>query len=164
MSADRKEAEAVVPGEAPNGSPERLIRRRVSRAVARRRVFPFLAGAITLLALGSGILARLLDHEDFHTFGDGVWWAIVTLGTVGYGDIVPHTGWGRFLGAIVIVCGVTFISLLTAIVTSLFVAGDQAEAMLRAGGAAGQVESETDAALHRIEQQLAAIEARLDRT
>jgi len=140
------------------------MRRRVSRAVARRRVFPFLAGVITLLALGSGVLAWLLDREDFHTFGDGVWWAVVTLGTVGYGDIVPHTAWGRVLGGVVIVCGVTFISLLTAIVTSLFVAGDQAEAMVRAAGPTAQVESETDAALQRIEQKLAAIEARLDRT
>jgi len=50
-----------------------------------------------------------------------MWWAIVTLGTVGYGDVLPHTGWGRFLGGVVIVCGVTFLSFLIAIVTSLFV-------------------------------------------
>jgi len=37
---------------------------------------------------------------------------MVTIGTVGYGDIVPHTGWGRVLGAVVIVVGVTFISFL----------------------------------------------------
>ena len=49
----------------------------------------------------------IIDRTDFPTFGDGVWWAVVTLGTVGYGDIAPHTGWGRVLGSVVIVAGVT---------------------------------------------------------
>jgi ion channel len=70
----------------------------------------------------------LVDRTDFHTFGDGVWWAVVTLGTVGYGDIVPHTGWGRVLGSVVIVAGVTFLSFLTATVTSLFVSAARAGA------------------------------------
>ena len=52
--------------------------------------------------------------SDFPTFGTGVWWAIVTLATVGYGDVVPHTAWGRVLGAVVILIGVTFLSFLTA--------------------------------------------------
>ena len=66
------------------------------------------------------LIAHLIDRKDFPTFGIAVWWAIVTLGTVGYGDVVPHTAWGRVLGGVVIVCGVTFISFLVAIVTSLF--------------------------------------------
>ncbi len=74
--------------------------------------------------------ARLIDRRDFHSIGDGIWWSIVTLGTVGYGDIVPHTAWGRVLGSIVIVCGVTFIAFLTATVTSLFVAVDQLPGVL----------------------------------
>jgi hypothetical protein len=36
------------------------------------------------LAIGVGILVRFIDHKDFHTVGDGMWWAVVTLGTVGY--------------------------------------------------------------------------------
>ena len=52
---------------------------------------------------------------------------MVTIGTVGYGDIVPHTGSGRVLGAVVIVVGVTFISFLNATATSLFVSADQQE-------------------------------------
>jgi voltage-gated potassium channel Kch len=70
-----------------------------------------------------------VGNKDFPTFGIGLWWAIATLGTVGYGDVVPHTAWGRVLGGVVIVFGVTFISFLVAIVTSLFVdstnAGDK---------------------------------------
>jgi voltage-gated potassium channel len=46
---------------------------------------------------------------------------------VGYGDIVPTTGWGRVLGSVVIVAGITFLSFLNATVASLFVSPDQKE-------------------------------------
>jgi voltage-gated potassium channel len=74
-----------------------------------------------MTAVITGLIAHLIDRRDFATFGVGVWWAVVTLGTVGYGDVVPHTAWGRVLGSVVIVCGVTFLSFLIAIVTSLFI-------------------------------------------
>jgi len=90
-------------------------------AVENRQVFPYLIGVTALTAVVTGLVAHVIDRKDFPTFGVGVWWAIVTLGTVGYGDVVPHSGWGRFLGGVVIVCGVTFISFLIAIVTSLFI-------------------------------------------
>ena len=90
-------------------------------AVENRRVFPYLVGVTALTAVGTGLIAHLNARKDFATFGVGVWWAVVTLGTVGYGDVVPHTAWGRVLGSVVIVCGVTFISFLIAIVMSLFI-------------------------------------------
>ena len=90
-------------------------------AVQNRRVFPYLVGVIASTCVVTGVVAHLIDRKDFPTFGVAIWWAIVTLGTVGYGDVVPHTGWGRVLGSAVIVCGVTFISFLVAIVTSLFI-------------------------------------------
>jgi voltage-gated potassium channel len=95
-------------------------------AVENRRVFPYLVGVTALTAVATGFVAHLIDRKDFPTFGIGVWWAVVTLGTVGYGDVVPHTGWGRVLGGLVIICGVTFISFLIAIVTSLFVDASRA--------------------------------------
>jgi hypothetical protein len=52
-------------------------------------VFRYLAGA----ALVVGFMVTIIDRRDFPTFGDGLWRAVVTLGTVGYGDIVPHTSW-----------------------------------------------------------------------
>ena len=93
---------------------------RAMLAVSNRRVFPYLVGVIAFTSVATGLIAHLIDRKDFPSFGIGVWWAVVTLGTVGYGDVVPHTAWGRVLGGIVIVCGVTFISFLIAIVTSLF--------------------------------------------
>ena len=95
-------------------------------AVENRRVFPYLVVVTAVTAVVTGLVAHLVDRKDFPTFGVGVWWAIVTLGTVGYGDVVPHTAWGRVVGGVVILFGVTFISFLIAIVTSLFVDADRA--------------------------------------
>jgi voltage-gated potassium channel len=125
-------------------------------------VLPFLILAITVLAVVTGLVARLIDRRDFHSVGDGIWWSIVTLGTVGYGDIVPHTTWGRVLGSIVIVCGVTFIAFLTATVTSLFVAVDQTEALEKIRGMGQESDEDTRTALRAIDERLAAIEAKLD--
>jgi voltage-gated potassium channel len=90
-------------------------------------VFPFLAVTMFVVALLAGLIVTLIDKEDFPNYGTAVWWAIVTVGTVGYGDVVPHTGWGRVVGSVVIVFGVTFIAFLTAVVTSLFVEAEQEE-------------------------------------
>src|SRR3954454_15667370 len=105
-------------------------RERTQKAVASRRVFPFLLVTTAGLGVLAGFVVTLVDRQDFPTFGIGVWWAIVTLGTVGYGDVVPHTAWGRVVGSVVIVIGVTFISVLVAIVTSYFVSAEEAEAGL----------------------------------
>src|SRR5438094_1562099 len=134
-------------------------RERTKRAVANRRIFPFLLLATTGLGVLSGFVVTVVDHKDFPTFGTGVWWAIVTLGTVGYGDVVPHTAWGRFVGSIVIIVGVTFISFLIATVTSYFVAAEEAEAAEEANAARAALATEAAATLRRIEERLAAIEA-----
>jgi voltage-gated potassium channel len=105
--------------------PRLSIQERAQRAAASGRIILYLAAAIAVLAIATGFIATLVDRKDFPTFGDGIWWAIVTLGTVGYGDIVPHTAWGRVLGGFVIVFGVTFISVLFATVTAFFISAEQ---------------------------------------
>jgi voltage-gated potassium channel len=144
------------------GSPFRW-RERTQRAVANRRVFPFLALATLSLGLAAGFVVTLIDRKDFPTFGTGVWWSIVTLGTVGYGDVVPHTAWGRVLGGILIVIGVTFISFLTATVTSYFVAAEQEESKVAEHEERLEVQAQTTEGLRRIEQRLTEIEAKLNR-
>jgi voltage-gated potassium channel len=72
-----------------------------------------------------------VDEKDFPSFGLAVWWAVVTLATVGYGDVVPTTPVGRFVGGVVIILGVTFLAFLTATVTSYFVSSDQEAAKAR---------------------------------
>jgi voltage-gated potassium channel len=143
----------------PSERQQSYLQSRAQRAVANRRVFPYLAAATAVLAVTVGFVVTLIDEQDFPTFGDGVWWAIVTLGTVGYGDIVPHTAWGRVIGSLVIVFGVTFIAFLTATVTSLFVSAEQSVEQARDR----EQRAETQELLRKLEQRLAAIEAKLDR-
>jgi voltage-gated potassium channel len=134
---------------------------RAKGAVASRRVFPYLAATTATLAVVVGFAATIVDRKDFPTFGDGVWWAIVTLGTVGYGDIVPTTAWGRVLGGFVIVVGVTFISFLTATVTSYFVTVEQEAEQTKEREFRAASDAETREALGRLEARLATIETML---
>jgi voltage-gated potassium channel len=134
---------------------------RMQQSVAQRRVFPYLALMTFGLGLLAGFVVTLVDRKDFPSFGVGVWWAIVTLATVGYGDVVPHTVWGRVVGGVVIVLGVTFLAFLTATVTSYFVAAEEEQAGLREKEEYVAAQAETVESLRRIEARLSAIEAKL---
>jgi voltage-gated potassium channel len=139
------------------------FRRRAERAIVDRRVFRYLAGATIVLTCASGLLVWIIDREDFPTLGDALWWALVTLATVGYGDIVPHSAWGRIVGSVIIVVGVTFLAVLTAIVTSYFVSAEQQQRIAEGEGLRGADDERTVAMLHEINDRLRALEERLDR-
>ena len=137
---------------------------RIGRVVASRRIFPFLVLVTLSLAMVAGFVMTLVDREDFPSYGVGAWWAVVTIATVGYGDVVPTTPWGRVVGSATIILGVTFLSFLTATVTSLFVSAEQdrkavEEAKLRAAS-----EAETRALIMQLDQRLAELNAKLDRS
>jgi voltage-gated potassium channel len=136
---------------------------RIRRVVAHRRIFPFLALVTFGVGLLGGFVATLVDEQDFPTLGDGFWWAIVTLGTVGYGDIVPTNTVGRLVGSALIIFGVTFLSFLTATVTSLFVSTDQEERRIEDREHEDMVDAEMRDLLLKLDERLAAIEAKLDR-
>jgi len=147
---------------------------RIRRVVATRRIFPVLILITVCLALLAGFVATLTDQEDFPSFGVGVWWAIVTLATVGYGDVVPTTAWGRVVGSVTIIVGVTFLSFLTAIVTSLFISTEQDEKAAEEAGVRAASEKETRALIaaseaetralfQQLDERLAAIDAKLER-
>ncbi len=62
------------------------------------------------------------NSEMFTNYGDALWWSVVTVATVGYGDIVPRTDMGRIFATLTILSGVVLISLFTATISSVFVA------------------------------------------
>jgi voltage-gated potassium channel len=71
----------------------------------------------------SGIIMSRIDPSVGDVW-DGMWWAWVTMATVGYGDVVPHTGAGRLFASLVVLFGVVLISLLTANLAAFFIGGD----------------------------------------
>jgi voltage-gated potassium channel len=105
-----------------------LVERRVQRIVNARSVTIGLALTFVALALVGGIVIWITDEHDFPTLGLAVWWALQTVTTVGYGDVVPTTVVGRVIGGVEMVLGVSFIAFLTAGVTSAVIQRGQAGA------------------------------------
>ena len=81
---------------------------------------------IVAAVASTSLLVLLSEHaanpREFQSFGDALWWSIVTISTVGYGDKVPITFAGRVVSTITIISGLILISLFTATVSSVFVA------------------------------------------
>jgi voltage-gated potassium channel len=102
-----------------------LTGNRYFRFVLRRELTPLRAGlaiatAMLFLTLVCGVVIRLLDPADFHSIGEGLWWAVQTVTTVGYGDIVPKAVSGRIVATILMVAGIGIISVVTAVITAAF--------------------------------------------
>jgi len=78
--------------------------------------------ATTIVVIGAGVLIRFVDHQEYSNVWVGMWWAVQTVTTVGYGDVTPKRITGRLVGGAVMLEGVAFIAILTAVITSTFVA------------------------------------------
>jgi voltage-gated potassium channel len=79
-----------------------------------------------IILLISGLLITAIDPA-FETPMDGLWWAWVTVTTVGYGDLVPATNEGRLFGAFLILMGIGMFSMLTASFSVFFIEQDEKE-------------------------------------
>lgn len=95
-----------------------------SMLLSSRKIFVFfLFVAIMTLALGS--LMYMVEGDvpgtEFKDIPTSIYWAIVTMTTVGYGDIAPVTGVGRFLSAIIMLMGYTIMAVPTGIVSAQFI-------------------------------------------
>jgi voltage-gated potassium channel len=73
----------------------------------------------TLLLLAGGLLVRILEPETFTSLGLACWWAVTTVTTVGYGDVVPVSTEGRLVGAALMLTGVSLIPLVTSVAVSI---------------------------------------------
>jgi hypothetical protein len=100
---------------------QQLALNRFQLAFERGRILWYLMLCIVGFAVGCAVLIRLVDPHDFPTIGLALWWAVMTVTTVGYGDIVPTTPAGRIVAAALMVTGFASLSLLTGFVASLLV-------------------------------------------
>src|SRR3954447_5411677 len=108
---------------------QRWLDRTTEKKGLRPRYAAYLVIVIWLVAIVVfGILQRIADPQTFPTIWSAWWWAIQTVTTVGYGDAVPHQGAGKVVAALLMVGGLSFLSILTATITSSFVARRQEQA------------------------------------
>jgi voltage-gated potassium channel len=88
-----------------------------------------LLSVLTLVGVGAAVELAFEQHAPgatIHGFGDALWWAIVTVTTVGYGDTAPVTAGGRGVAVVLMLTGIGLVGVLSATVASYFV-GQRAE-------------------------------------
>jgi len=123
--------------------------------LTRHKLHYLLLVAAAAVLLGAALVwqfERGLPHSNIHSYADAVWWAVVTLATVGYGDLAPVSEAGRFVAVALMILGIGVVAMVAASFASFFVGK----------GSEKQVEPKIDEALHRlerIERALAALQA-----
>jgi voltage-gated potassium channel len=95
---------------------------KTARGEVSANLIPVLSAVVGLVIVGALLVYFAEWHNgQINSYWDAVWWAVVTITTVGYGDIVPHTVLGRIVGILVMLSGISVISLLTATISSIFI-------------------------------------------
>ena len=135
---------------------ERRLSRFLREPVSVRSAASVIMVATAVIVVASGVAIRALDHDEYGSIWEGMWWAIQTVTTVGYGDVTPENVAGRFVAGAVMLAGVALVAIVTAAVTSSFVA--RAEEQRGAEDA-----TEENLAEQRLDARLDDITARLER-
>lgn len=134
---------------------ERRLDRLVAHATRPRGAAVVIATVSTAITVGAGILMTVADRKTFPSIGSGLWWAVQTVTTVGYGDHVPASVAGRLVAAVVMLVGIGFLTVITAAITSGFVSRSRRDQT--SSGAANPTEEQ----LRQIAGRLERIEAAL---
>ncbi len=95
-----------------------LFMKKIFLFLHRENIDKILIFTITVLLAGSGLL---MIFEENLAFNDALWWSIVTMTTVGYGDISPATQGGRIVAMAVMISGIGLIGILTATIAGVFI-------------------------------------------
>jgi voltage-gated potassium channel len=119
-----------------------------------RRAGLLIATVTVVVTIVSGVLMWVLDHDEFPNVWLGLWWAVQTVTTVGYGDVTPENPIGRAIAAIVMLSGIGFLTVVTAAITAVFV--ESARRKIRADDLTAQSDRHAE-----ILERLDRIEARL---
>jgi voltage-gated potassium channel len=144
-----------------------LIERRMSRFLREPPSVRTAAGVIVtataIVVVGGGVAMWLLDHDEYPNVWVGMWWALQTVTTVGYGDVTPRHTSGRIVGAFVMLEGIAFLTIIIAAITSTFVARAAAEREAAEGAEEDRAEERIEAALDDLRAPLDRVEGMLSR-
>jgi voltage-gated potassium channel len=132
---------------------ERWLDRQLARTQNPRQAAVVIAVVTTSITVLAGLLMTVVDHGGFPTLGSGLWWAVQTVTTVGYGDNVPTTVGGQLLASVVMLLGIGFITVITAAITSSFISRARLERRLGDDAVSHAVQ------LKKIDERLERIEA-----
>ncbi len=134
---------------------ERSLTRFLSKPPTVRAAARTIVLATAAVVVLSGILMRVVDHKEYDNVWVGMWWAMQTVTTVGYGDVTPAAVSGRIVATIVMLQGIAFLAIVTAAITSTFVA--------RATKEFREAKDEHASDLRQIEARFDELDSRLDR-
>ena len=140
----------------PSSRPDRWLERRIERKGLRPRDAAYVIAAFWAVAVVVfGVLERIVDPKTFHSVWLGMWWAVETVTTVGYGDIVPEQTVGKVIGGFLMLGGLSLLAVITAAITTGFVSRAEAQ---------GQ-RTRQDPVMHKLDElavELQAVKAELE--
>jgi voltage-gated potassium channel len=112
----------------------RIVKRRVERKgrLTPRLAATLVAGFWLVGVVVFGIVERLVDPDTFDNVWLGMWWALQTVTTVGFGDVVPESTAGKLIASLLMLGGLSLFGVVTGAITSIFVT--QAQVQARVGG------------------------------
>ena len=148
--------------EAPRPNPiERRMTKFLREPPSIRTAASVIVTATALVVVGGGVLIRVLDHSEYSNIWVGMWWSLQTVTTVGYGDVTPKHVSGRLVGAVVMLEGIAFLAIITAAITSSFVARAESERSIAEGAEDVAMEARLEARFDEMGQRFDRLEAML---
>jgi voltage-gated potassium channel len=115
----------------PTGLIVRSVKRFLREPVSVRNALIVIVTATFIIVVTSGIAMRAIDHREYPSVWEGMWWSLQTVTTVGYGDVTPKNAGGKFVAVVVMLEGISFLAIVTAAITSTFVTRAQREVQSR---------------------------------
>jgi voltage-gated potassium channel len=136
----------------------RRLEERARGSLTPRAAAEIIAAFWAIGVIVFGVVERLVDPKTFHNIWLGMWWAIQTVTTVGYGDVVPSSTGGKVIASVLMLGGLSLFAVVTGAITSAFVTQAQQRIRERAGA-----DDPVTARLERLGNELEAIKAELSR-
>ena len=126
--------------------------------VSVRNAASVIVMATLFIVVAGGVAIRLLDHHEYSSIWLGMWWSLQTVTTVGYGDVTPESVPGRLVGGLVMLQGIAFLAIITAAITSTFVARATAERDAAAQASEDRADELLDSRLVELSQRMDRLE------